>query len=105
MWAWLPVGPAPKDNIGAREQDGCFLGGTAYTKDVPIFAVRRAAALQTALGKEKTAFYASELDIKVPDPFMVLRYGQADPVVFAHWDEPGFKLTEGEKEEKDGEAA
>jgi hypothetical protein len=62
--------------------------GSPYSKAVPLHILKRAVAVKKRFPEAK--FYVSDYAVHDPDPFIMVRVGNCEPVVFGVWDEPSF---------------
>lgn len=60
-----------------------------YHRPVPLEMLKRAAEIKKRFGAE-VEFYVSDYAVVNPDPFIMVKRGQCEHIVFGVWDEPGF---------------
>lgn len=60
-----------------------------YGKRVPLDMLKRAAEIKGRFGAE-VEFYVSDYAVVDPDPFIMVKRGDCEHIVFGVWDEPGW---------------
>lgn len=73
-------------NTVRTRQHGQLTNG--YHRPVPIEMLKRAAAIKKQFSDAE--FYVSDYAVVVPDPFIMVKRGGCEHIVFGVWDEPGF---------------
>ena len=73
-------------NTVRTRQHGQLTNG--YHRPVPIEMLKRAAAIKKQFNDAE--FYVSDYAVVVPDPFIMVKRGRCEHIVFGVWDEPGF---------------
>jgi hypothetical protein len=76
------------DHSVSREEHGLIVP-SPYRKRVPLEMLKRAAAIKEKFGKE-VEFYVSDYAVVDPDPFIMVKRGNCEHIVFGVWDEPGW---------------
>lgn len=62
---------------------------TGYHRPVPLEMLKRAAEIKKRFGAE-VEFHVSDYAVVNPDPFIMVKRGECEHIVFGVWDEPGF---------------
>lgn len=77
-------------NTVQKEEHGQIVH-RGYHRPVPIEMLKRATEIKKRFGDE-AEFYVSDYAVVVPDPFIMVKRGECEHIVFGVWDEPTFGL-------------
>lgn len=105
-WAWRPLRRADlvegtflldatetkRHAYKARNWDD--FAARIYAHPIPFSVL---SSVQRIIERFPTAlFFVSDVDVVRPDPFIMVLDGDHAPIIFGHWDEPGFGVGKGE---------